>query len=78
MEHLFIKFEEIEKQKEIGSGQYGSVWQCVWTGKGGDLPVAVKFLKLNIVTKEMEDDFFKEVQIMRYNNNYTIVKYIAN
>lgn len=67
MDHLLIKFEEIKKEKQIGQGGYGSVWHCIWTGKGGDLPVAVKFLQLNTITKEVEDEFYKEVQIMRYN-----------
>jgi len=61
-----IPFEELVFQKEIGRGQFGTVYLATWRGA----PVAVKKLHYQEVTPELLQHFIREAGLMAMLGNH--------
>ncbi|KAL0970430.1 hypothetical protein UPYG_G00241840 [Umbra pygmaea] len=75
---VLVDRDKLTLGKELGAGEFGSVYQGIFTPEEGlNINVAVKTLKVGINSKEDLESFLKEAELMQHFDHNNVVKLLG-
>ncbi|XP_010778791.1 tyrosine-protein kinase Mer-like [Notothenia coriiceps] len=78
LKEVLVERETLTLGKELGKGEYGSVYEGVFSPEeGGDMKVAVKTMRVGIHSQEDLYDFLKEAEIMKTFDHENVVRLLG-
>ncbi|KAF3836739.1 hypothetical protein F7725_004203 [Dissostichus mawsoni] len=78
LKEVLVERETLTLGKELGKGEYGSVYEGVFSPEeGGDMKVAVKTMRVGIHSQEDLYDFLREAEIMKTFDHENVVRLLG-
>ncbi|XP_022065914.2 tyrosine-protein kinase receptor TYRO3-like [Acanthochromis polyacanthus] len=78
LREVLVEREQLTLGKELGKGEFGSVYEGVFTPEGGvDIKVAVKTMRVGIHSQEDLHEFLREAEIMKNFDHENVVRLLG-
>ncbi|KAK5876193.1 hypothetical protein CesoFtcFv8_027188 [Champsocephalus esox] len=78
LKEVLVERETLTLGKELGKGEYGSVYEGVFSpAEGGDTKVAVKTMRVGIHSQEDLYEFLREAEIMKTFDHENVVRLLG-
>ncbi|XP_036001986.1 tyrosine-protein kinase receptor TYRO3 isoform X2 [Fundulus heteroclitus] len=77
LKDVLVERNQLTLGKELGKGEFGSVYEGIFTQAGVDIQVAVKTMRVGIYSKQDLHEFLREAEIMKSFDHENVVRLLG-
>ncbi|KAM4565173.1 tyrosine-protein kinase receptor TYRO3 [Fundulus diaphanus] len=77
LKDVLVERNQLTLGKELGKGEFGSVYEGIFTQAGVDIQVAVKTMRVGIYSKQDLQEFLREAEIMKNFDHENVVRLLG-